>query len=224
MGGLKRLFLVFLLLFVFVGSALCASVTYVYGNSISSVDTETDYKRGQIFTDSSNNVLALKRFYQKPEGPVAVFDKLISKGTYQREDTLTPRGALNSIGLMGSLDDALVSWSMTTSLYPFQPLAMAGVSYGKNADFGVLVLAGAKVNIPLARLWDTKNTFIVNGKLSGWGAAGISIGASVTFACGFGFSYRHNAGSFFWEVGASWLAVPEKDQVLSPYLGIGVDV
>ena len=29
---------------------------YVYGNSISSVDTESTFRRGQVFTDSSSNV------------------------------------------------------------------------------------------------------------------------------------------------------------------------
>ncbi len=223
MGKLKRLFLLTLLLFVLIGSAFCASITYVYGNSISSTDVGDDYRKGQIFTDSSSNVLVLKRFYQKPEGPVAVFDKLISRGSYERNDVLNPRGALNSVGVMGSLGYALASWSMTTALYPLQPLVMAGVTYGQDSDIGVLALAGAKVNVPLARLWDAKNTFIVNGKLSGWGAAGVSVSSSVTFACCFGFSYRHNAGAFFWELGGTWLSVLGKDRTMSPYLGFGVD-
>ena len=223
MGNLKKLLLTALLLFVFLGCVFSASITYVYGNSISSVDVGNDYKKGQVFTDSFANVLVLRRFYQKPEGPVAVFDKLISRGSYERNDVLNPRGSLNSIGIMGSLSHALVSWSMTTSLYPLQPLAMAGVSYGNNTNIGVLVLAGAKVNVPLARLWDVKKSFIVNGKFSGWGAAGISVSSSVTFACSFGFSYRHNAGAFSWELGATWLSVLGKARTLSPYLGIGVD-
>ena len=223
MGNLKKLFLISVLLLVLTGSAFCASVTYVYGNNISSTDTESSFKRGQVFTDSSSNVLVLKRFYQKPEGPVAVFDKLISRASYQRGDILNPRGAVNSFGVIGTLSYSLASWSMTTGLYPLQPLAMAGVSYGKDSGAGVLALAGARVNIPLARLWDAGNTFIVNGKLSGWGAAGVEIGSSVTFACCFGFSYRHNVGSFCWELGASWLSVLGKDKALSPYLGIGVD-
>ena len=130
---------------------------------------------------------------------------------------------MNSIGIMGSLGYALASWSMTTGLYPLQPLAMAGVTYGQDSDVGILALAGAKVNVPLARLWDVKNTFIVNGKISGWGAAGVCVSSSVTFACSFGFSYRHNAGAFCWELGATWLSVLGKERTLSPYLGIGVD-
>ena len=223
MGALRKSILISLLLFVFMECAFCGSITYVYGNSISSVDIGDDYGRGQVFTDSSSNVLVLKRIYRNDEGPVAVFDKLISRGPYRRNDVLVPRGALNSITMTGSLDSALISWNMTTSLYPVQPLAVVGVTYGKDSDFGFLALAGAKVNVPLARLWDVGNTFIVNGKLSGWGAAGIGIGSSVTFACSFGFSYRHNAGSFSWELGASWLSVLGKTSALSPYLGIGVD-
>ena len=216
---------IFLLLMLLLSgfSVFAASITYVYGNNISSVDTEETFKRGQVFTDSNSNVLVLRRFYQKPEGPVAVFDKLISRGSYERGDSLDPRGAVNSIGIMGSLDYALASWSMTTGLYPLEPLVMAGVSYVKDSQPGVLVLAGAKVNIPLARLWDVRNTFIVNGKLSGWGTAGIEIGTSVTFACSFGFSYRQNVGSFCWETGVSWLSVLGKEKRLSPFIGIGVD-
>ena len=220
---MKKTILLLLMLLVSCLFVFAASISYVYGNNISSVDTESTFRRGQVFTDSFSNVLVLKRFYQKPEGPVAVFDKLISRASYQRGDTLSPRGAVNSIGVMGSLDYALASWSMTTSLYPLQPLAMAGVTYGVDYGTGILALAGAKVNVPLARLWDAKNTFIVNGKLSGWGAAGICTGSSVTFACCFGFSYRHNVGSFNWEAGATWLSVMGREKTLSPYLGFGVD-
>lgn len=223
MGNLKKLFLIIPLLLASIGSAFCASITYVYGNSISSVDVGNDYKKGQVFTDSSSNVLILRRFYQKPEGPVAIFDKLISRDSYERNDVLNPRSAMNSIGVMGSLGYALASWSMTSALYPLQPLAMAGVTYGQDYGVSILALAGAKVNVPLARLWDVKNTFIVNGKISGWGAAGISVSSSVTFACSFGFSYRHNVGAFSWELGATWLSVLGKERTLSPYLGIGVD-
>lgn len=220
---MKKTFVLLLMLLVSSLLVFAASITYVYGNNISSVDTEETFGRGQVFTDSNSNVLVLRRFYQKPEGTVAVFDKLISRASYVRDDVLKPRSAIQSIGVTGSLDNALVSWSMTTGLYPLQPLAMAGVSYSKDSDMGILVLAGAKVNVPLARLWDVRNKFIVNGKLSGWGAAGIEIGNSVTFASSFGFSYRQNLGSFCWEVGASWLSVLGKNQTLSPYIGIGVD-
>lgn len=223
MGKLKKLVVSVLLLFVSVAGAFCASITYVYGNNISSLDVESDYKVGQLFTDSSSNVLVIKRFYQKDDGRVAVFDKLISRSPYQRNDVLSPRGAMNSFGVIGSLSHSLAWWSMTTPIYPLSPLVMAGSSYGADAGVGALVLAGAKVNIPIARLWDTQNTMIVNGKLSGWGAAGVSASSSVTFACSFGFSYRHNIGSFFWELGASWLWIPDRTRTLSPYLGLGVD-
>lgn len=223
MGKVKKILSVILLLFVSVCCAFCASITYVYGNNISSVDVGDEYKVGQLFTDSNSNVLVLKRFYQKEEGPVAVFDKLITRGVYTRDSVLTPRGALNSFGVIGTMSHSLAYWSMTTPLYPLSPMVMAGASYGADTGAGVLVLAGAKVNIPIARLWEARNTFIVNGKLSGWGAAGVSISGRVTFACSFGFSYRHNVGSFAWEVGASWLSVLGGSQTLSPFVGIGVD-
>ena len=62
-----------------------------------------------------------------------------------------------------------------------------------------------------------------NGKISGWGAAGISIGSSVTFAASYGFSYRHNIGFFNWELGWFWLALPSVAVKGSPYLGVGMD-
>ena len=220
---MKKTVVLLLMLLVSCLLVFAASITYVYGNNISSVDTEETFKRGQVFTDSNSNVLVLRKFYQKPEGPVAVFDKLISCNSYARDDVLKPRGSIRSIGVAGALDHALVSWSMTTGLYPLEPLAMAGFSYAKDTQTGVLVLGGARVISPLARLWDVRNAFIVNGKLSGWGAAGIEIGSSVTFACSFGFSYRQNVGSFCWEAGASWLSVLGRTQTLSPYIGIGVD-
>lgn len=223
MGKLKKSVLLLLLLFVSACCAFCASITYVYGNNISSVDVGDEYKVGQLFTDSNSNILVLKRFFQKEEGPVAVFDKLISKGLYARDSVLNPRGAMISFGVIGTLSHSLAYWSMTTPLYPLSPLVMAGASYGADSGTGVLVLAGAKVNIPIARLWDARNTFIVNGKISGWGAAGVSITERVTFACSFGFSYRHNVGSFSWEIGASWLSVLGGTRILSPYLGLGVD-
>ena len=223
MGKLKKLVFSVLLLFVLITGAFSASITYVYGNNISSLAAGSDNKVGQVFTDSGSNVLVLKRFYQKDEGPVAVFDKLITRSPYKRDDVLSPRGALNSFGVIGSMSHSLAWWSMTTPVYPLSPLVMAGASYGPDFGVGALVLAGAKVNVPIARLWDTQNTFIVNGKLSGWGAAGVSITTSVTFACSFGFSYRQNLGSFFWELGASWLWVLDGARTLSPYLGLGVD-
>ena len=223
MGKLKKLIVSALLLCFSIIGAFCASITYVYGNNISSLDVESDYKVGQLFTDSNSNTLAIKRFYQTDDGRVAVFDKLISRGPYKRNDVLSPRGAMNSFGAIGAMSHSLAWWSMTTPIYPLSPLVMAGACYGPDSGVGVLALAGAKVNIPIARLWDAQNTLIVNGKLSGWGAAGVSISSSVTFACSFGFSYRHNLGSFFWELGASWLWIPDRTRTLSPYLGLGVD-
>ena len=65
----KKTTLLLLMLLVSSLFVFAASITYVYGNNISSTDTESTFKRGQVFTDGSSNVLVLKRFYQKPEGP-----------------------------------------------------------------------------------------------------------------------------------------------------------
>ena len=62
---MKKTTLLLLMLLVSVLFVSAASITYVYGNSISSVDTESSFKRGQVFTDSYSNVLVLKQFHQK---------------------------------------------------------------------------------------------------------------------------------------------------------------
>ena len=216
---LKKTLSLILILCAVIVPVLANSITYIYGNSISSSDFEVIPKRGQVYTDGNSNLLIVKAIYDD----VISFDKLISVAPYERNSVLTERSALNSISLYGGLGHSIVSYSLTTPFYPFEPLAAAGISYGK--DFGVraLVMAGARANAVLANLWDTSNTFIENGKISGWGAAGISIGSSVTFAASYGFSYRHNIGFFNWELGWFWLALPSVAVKGSPYLGIGMD-
>ncbi len=195
------------------------SITYVYGNSISSLDFETLPRRGQIFVDEGMNVLAVKAIRED----VVVFDKLISRTDYERGSVLTERNALNSLSIIGSLNHSLVGYGITTPLYPLSALVLAGASYGNALGFNALALVGGKVNVCLANLWDTGNTFIENGKLSGWAAAGIGVGSSVTFACCYGFSYRHNLDSFCWEVGVDGLSLVGIGTEWSPYIGLGVD-
>ena len=83
-------------------------------------------------------------------------------------------------------------------------------------------MAGIGVTFPIARLWDSSNTFIQNGKLASWCAAGVSIGSSVTFASTYGFAYRHSLGTFHWDLGVSWMYRTGTSNLASPYLGAGV--
>ena len=174
--------------------------------------------KGQVYTDEQGNTLIVR----KVRDNVVMFDKLISKATYQRESELSKRGPLSTITAMGGINHALASYSITTPIYPFSPVVMGGVSYHKK-DICALALAGIDVTVPLARLWDTSNTFIQNGKLVGWGTAGISIAKTgVTFASSYGFCYRHNIGSFCWNAGFSWLFIQDKYSVWTPFAGVGI--
>ncbi len=194
------------------------SLSYVFGSSVSSVDME-DARRGQIYVDQGSNILAVKSVH----GDVAEFDKLVSRSDYVAGSSLQRRGAVHSISAIGGLTHALVGYSVTTPLYPLYPLAMAGIGYS-SSSVDALVLGGFGVAFPLARLWETSNTFIQNGKINGYCAGGVSISGSVTFAASYGFSYRHNLSAFHWEIGANWIYRYGTGTSISPYAGIGVDI
>ncbi|MBR2281293.1 MAG: hypothetical protein IJ863_01575, partial [Spirochaetales bacterium] len=126
--------------------------------------------------------------------------------------------------IIGSLGYSFASYSITAPTYPFCPVVLVGASYGDVLGSSVVALAGLDVMVPIARLWDSGNTFIENGKIIGWGAVGASFSSAVTFASGYGFSYRHNIGFFNWEVGASWLLLSGIGGVFSPYVGVGLSL
>lgn len=215
-------------LFLFVLAVGASTTTFVYKGSISSTDMDSDVRTGQIYTDGSSNVLVVKAVHDG----VAEFDKVISRGEYFSGNSLTRRGSLHSIGLYSGLYHSLAGYSLSCFMYPFYPVVMGGVGYNlvsafKGGSFSVsdgLALAGVGVSFPLARLWNTKNTLIENGKITAWCAAGVSISSSVTFACSYGFSYRHNLGTFHWDLGAMWLYRNGGSNRISPYLGAGVDI
>ena len=215
----RRLFAVLTILILICSSLHAGTISYVYGNNISSVEMEDGVSRGQVYTDNQDNL----RIVRKVRDNVVMFDKLISRAPYQRDSDLTRRGPLSTITLMGGMNHALASYSVTTPIYPLSPVVMGGLSYGQKKGVRALALAGLEVTVPLARLWDSSNTFIQNGKLVGWGTAGISIvRTGVTFASGYGFCYRHNISSFCWSAGFSWLAVQGKYSIWTPFAGVGV--
>ncbi len=217
---MKKVLAALILCLVAVSGVFSDSLVYVYGNSISSNDFTAAPKRGQVFVDDSSNVIVVNSV----RDDVVIFDKLISRKDYQRNSSLTPRGPLNSFNVFGSLGYAFASYSITTPIYPFNPVVLVGASYDKALGTSVVALAGLEVMVPVARLWDSQNTFIENGKLVGWGAVGASVSSAVTFASGYGFSYRHNIGNFNWELGAAWLLFNRVGRVVSPYLGVGLSL
>lgn len=218
MGGkVRRFTTVFLFCILLCCSLYAGTVGYVYGNNVSSADMGY-VPRGQVYTDPDGNILITR----KTTGDIVMFDRLVTRTAIQRGSELTKRGPFVSVTARGGLNNALVTFGMTTPLYPFSPIVMAGVTYGKEAGTTALVLAGAEVAVPLARLWDATNTFVVNGRFIGEGAIGVAIGSSVSFASCYGFGYRHSIGTFCWEAGFSWLRVSATKSLWTPYAGIGV--
>ena len=216
---MRKLLSALIILVLFCSCIHAGKISYVYGNNISSVEMEEGASRGKVYKDDKDNILIVRKVREN----VVMFDKLISRSPYQRDSGLTKRGPLSTITAMGGINHALASYSITTPLYPISPVVMGGVSYGKKAPHGGLVLGGVEVTVPLARLWDTSGTLIQNGKLVGWGSAGINIDNSgVTFASAFGFCYRHNIGSFCWNAGFSWLVVLDNYSMWTPFAGVGV--
>lgn len=214
---MRRLTAVLVIAIVLCFSLHAGTVGYVYGNNISSVDMD-GASRGQVYRDEGGNVLMVR----KTSGNVVMFDKLISRAAYQRGSELVRRGPVFTITAGGGMNHALVRFSMTTAIYPFSPLVMAGVTYGNAGGNIVLALAGVDVTVPLARLWDSTNTFIENGKFMGYGAAGAAFGKEVKFASCYGISYRHNLGFLCWEAGFSWLSILGMSTIWTPYAGVGV--
>ena len=215
---MKRLTAALVIAMVLVFCLHAGTVGYVYGNNISSVDME-DAARGQVFSDEGGNVLIVRR----TSGNIVMFDKLISRAAYQRGSELTRRGPVFTFTAGGGMNHALARLSMTTPIYPFSPVIMAGAGYGNVVGTTALVLAGVEVMVPLARLWDSPGTFIQNGKFVGYGTAGVAIGTETAFAGCYGISYRHSLGLLCWEVGFSWLTVLGYPTVWTPYAGLGVN-
>ena len=218
MGDKVRRFTVAVLFCLVLCCSLYAgTVGYVYGNNVSSADM-AGVPRGQVYTDADGNILITR----KTAGDIVMFDRLVSKTAVQKGSELTQRGPFFTVTAWGGLNHALASVSMTTVLYPFSPIVMAGVTYGKEAGTMALVLAGAEVAVPLARLWDSAMTLVRNGKFTGSGAVGVGIGSATKFASFYSFGYRHNIGTFCWEAGFSWLRVSDTISLWTPYAGVGV--
>ena len=215
--NVRRSALVFVFCIFLCCGLYAGTVGYVYGNNVSSADM-AGVPRGQVCTDSDGNILITR----KTAGDIVMFDRLVTRTAIQRGSELTERGPFISLTARGGLNNALVTFGMTTPLYPFSPIVMAGVTYGKEAGTTALVLAGAEVAVPLARLWDASNTFVVNGRFTGAGAVGVAIGSSVRFASCYSFGFRHSIGTFCWEAGFSWLKVSSNGSHWTPYAGIGV--
>lgn len=222
---MKKVLAAAVLLILLAGCLFAGSISYIYGGSISSVDFEVLPARGTVFTDSQGNVLIVSRTYKDNafNDKVVVFDRLITRSDYELNSSLKQRSSLKNIGLYGSLGYSLVEFDMTCSLYPLRPAVMVGAAYAGGLGTSALVLAGAKVCVPLSNLWDSSFTLIRNGGLSAWTGLGLCISGSVDFACAYGVSYRHSIGNFCWEAGACGISVAGYEAIWSPCVALGVD-
>lgn len=229
---MKRLLVCAALLVLVALCAYASTTTFVYGSSISSIDMDQDVRVGQVYLDSSSNVLIVKSVLRdvdyggQENGTVVEFDKYISRGEHVFGSPLVRRGPIIGIGVYGGLRHSLARVSVTCALYPLYPVVMAGLGYDLEGAKAIdsLVLGGFGVQFPIARLWDSDFTLIENGKIGAWCAFGLSISDSVTFAGSYGFSYRHNVGPFSWELGGMWLYRSGGKNLISPYIGLGVDI
>ena len=221
-----------------------ATVGYVYGNMVSSMDFKTAPKVGTEFTDSNNNVLIVS----KNVGNAVVFDRISTLSPVEEGDALMYDGRQHTVFARLSLTNAVVGYSVSTALHPVRPIAMAGfsfsshlasslsatatstASYAASSSFAVrdvFVVVGLETDVVFSKLWDSSLTFIEDGGVLGWCALGASVHPSLAFACSYGMSYRHFIGPFRWEIGLSWLRVVGSGVQRSsrtPFVGVGIAV
>ncbi len=218
----KRLSVIVLILFSVLSFAWSASISYVYGNTVSSVDFEELPKVGTLFKDNNNNVLIVSNSSEK----VVVFDRISTRSNIEVGSQLTSCGRQNLFFLRTSLNHASLGWSVSTNLYPLKPLVLTGAafSFKSNSFNGVYITVGFESDVVLSKLWNTHFTLIEDGGFTGWCTAGVLLKDSVSFVCCYGLSYRHFIGSFRWEVGLSWIQVPNGLKSYSPFVGVGVSL
>ncbi len=218
----KRLSVVVLILLFVLNFAWCASISYVYGNTVSSVDFEELPKVGTLFKDNNNNVLIVSNSSEK----IVVFDKISTRSNIEVGNQLTSYGRQNLVFLRVSLNHASLGWSVSTVLYPLKPLVLTGAvfSFKSNSFNGFYITAGFESDVVLSKLWNTHFTLIEDGGFTGWCTAGVLLNDKVSFVSCYGLSYRHFIGSFRWEVGMSWIQVPNDTKYYSPFVGVGVSL
>lgn len=213
----RKALVLFLLLLVSVSSVWCATVGYVYGNQVSSVDFDVPPKVGAKFVDSNNNVLIVAKSLEK----AVVFDRISTSSPVEEGSALTYKGRDHSVFARVSLANALVGYSVSTALHPVRPVVLVGFTYSTKRLF---VSAGLEADVILSNLWDSTFTLIEDGGVLGWCTLGAFVLPSVAFACSYGVAYRHYIGSFRWELGASWLRGTGSILYKTPYIGLGVSI
>ncbi len=213
----RKALVLFLLLLVAVSGVWCATVGYVYGNQVSSVDFDVPPKVGTKFVDSNNNVLIVAKSLEK----AVVFDRISTSSSVEEGSALIYKGRDHSVFARVSMANALVGYSVSTILHPIRPIVLAGFTYSTKRLF---VSAGLEADVILSNLWDSSFTFIEDGGVLGWCTLGAFVLPSISFACSYGLAYRHYIGSFRWELGLSWLRGVGSLLYKTPYIGLGVSL
>jgi len=213
----RKALVLFLLLLVAVSGVWCATVGYVYGNQVSSVDFDVPPKVGTKFVDSNNNVLIVAKSLEKS----VVFDRISTSSSVEEGSALIYKGRDHSVFARVSMANALVGYSVSTVLHPIRPIVLAGFTYSTKRLF---VSAGLEADVILSNLWDSSFTFIEDGGVLGWCTLGAFVLPSFSFACSYGVAYRHYIGSFRWELGLSWLRGVGSLLYKTPYIGLGVSL
>lgn len=213
----RKALVLFLLLLVAVSGVWCATIGYVYGNQVSSVDFDVPPKVGTKFVDSHNNVLIVA----KSLGKAVVFDRISTSSSVEEGSALIYKGRDHSIFARVSMANAIVGYSVSTALHPIRPIVLACFTYSTKRLF---VSAGLEADVILSNLWDSSFTFIEDGGVLGWCTLGAFVLPSFSFACSYGVAYRHYIGSFRWELGLSWLRGTGSLLYKTPYIGLGVSL
>ena len=213
----RKAFVLFVLLLVVVPGVWCATIGYVYGNQVSSVDFNVPPKVGAKFVDTHNNILIVAKSLEK----TVVFDRISTYSSVEEGSPLIDKGRDHSVFARVSIANALVGYSVSTILHPIRPVVLTGLTYSTRRLF---VSAGLEADVILSNLWDSSFTFIEDGGVLGWCTLGAFILPSFSLACSYGVAYRHYIGPFRWELGLSWLRGTGSLLYKTPYIGLGVSL
>ena len=202
-----------------------ATIGYVYGNAVASVDFKELPSVGTLVIDEENNILIVRDSSEK----AVIFDKISTRSSIKVGNRLASLGYQHIIFLRASLNHVSLGYSLSTVLYPLKPLALVGISYptitsNALAYDGAYFTLGFESDVVLSRLWDTSFTLLEDGGIMGWCTAGVFVKDKVSFVICYGLSYRHFIGNFRWELGLSWVKGSNSIRYYSPFVGVGVSL
>ena len=187
-------FLTITVLFV-ISSALCFadSISYVYGTSISSLDTESPSK-GSCYTDNKNNIYRVSN----TRYGVTEFEIVTTRGPVEKGSELIKRRPLIFTGLTAGIKKFSLNADITAFIHPLSFMIDSDVSF--NLD-SIAVFAGIRANVPLSVVTSAESTFIEDGSLYAYALFGSEVKNNLSFMTKWGLGYRHIIKRFFWSLG-----------------------